>query len=113
MKKVWLKVACCLLALGLIILGVMIFAIPNLPASWLWSSGDPDCQEMAIPKLMKQIKVGMSPEEVSRLFGVTIAPARPYMGGCEIQSFNVNSWYNRGIDVIYTNGFVRKTFEYD
>ena len=55
--------------------------IPHLPASWLWSSGDPDWQELAIPQLMKQIKVGMTPEEVSRLFGVTNAPPWPYMNG--------------------------------
>ena len=62
---------------------------------------------------MEQIKVGMTPDEVSRLFGVSKAPPSPYMGGCEMQSYNVNSWYNRGIDIVYTNGIVYEVREYD
>ena len=81
MKKIGLKIALCILVLGLIFVGTDLLVIPHLPASWLWSSGDSDWQELAIPQLMKQIKVGMTPEEVSRLFGVTNAPPWPYMNG--------------------------------
>ena len=113
MKTVFLKIAICLSLLGLMALGIVTYVVPCLPVRWLWRSGNPDWQELAIPVLMQQIKVGMSPDEVSRLFGVSKVPPRPYMNGCETQSYNVNSWYNRGIDIIYTNGFVREVFEYD
>lgn len=113
MKKILLKTVICLLAFASIVVATAVLAVPCLPASWLWRSGFPEWQELAIPTLMNQIRVGMNPEEVARLFGVSKPPPSPYMGGSELQSFNVNSWYNRGIDVVYTNGFVREAREYD
>ena len=86
--------------------------IPHIPR-WLWQSKNPDLQEIAIPFLMKQIKVGMRPDEVARLFGETNACLRAQNDGCGGLSYNVNSWYNTGIDIGFTNGVVSNVYEFN
>ena len=86
--------------------------LPHIPR-WLWKSKNPDLQEIAIPFLMRQIKVGMRPDEVARLFGETNACLDVGKDGRGRLSFNVNSWYNTGIDIGFTNGVVSDAHEYD
>ena len=88
-------------------------AMPHIPR-WLWQSKNPDLQEIAIPFLMKQIKVGMRPDEVARLFGETNACLDAQNDdGCGLLSYNVNSWYNTGIDIGFTNGVVSCAYEFN
>ena len=86
--------------------------IPHIPR-WLWQSKKPDLQEMAIPLLMKQIKVGMRPDEVAWLFGETNACLNVSNDGRGCLSFNVNSWYHAGIDIGFTNGVVSDAHEFN
>ena len=89
-----------------------VYVTPHIPR-WLWQSKNPDLQELAIPFLMRQIKVGMSPDEVARLFGETNACLNVQNNGCGCLSYNVNSWYNTGIDIGFTNGVVSVVCEYN
>ena len=91
---------------------VTVCVMPHIPR-WLWQSKNPDLQEIAIPSLMKQIKVGMRPDEVARLFGETNACLNVQNNGCSCLSYNVNSWYNTGIDIVFTNGIVSSVFEFN
>ena len=86
--------------------------MPHSPR-WLWQSKNPDLQEIAIPLLMRQIKVGMRPDEVARLFGETNACLNAQHDGCGCLSYNVNSWYYTGIAIEFTNGVVSSVFEFD
>lgn len=90
----------------------MACVLPHVPR-WLWQSKNPGLQEMAIPFLMRQIKDGMRPGEVARLFGETNACLDVGYDGRGRLSFNVNSWYNTGIDVGFANDVVRDAHEYD
>ena len=87
-------------------------AMPHIPR-WLWQSKNPDLQEIAIPFLMKQIKIGMKPGDVAWLFGETNACLNVQNDGCGILSYNVNSWYNTGMDIRFTNGVVSKVYEFN
>ena len=86
--------------------------VPHVPR-WLWQSENPDLQEMAIPLLMKQIKIGMRPDAVARLFGETNAVPNIRIGGRGCLSYNVNSWYNTGIDIEFANGVVSDAHEFN
>ena len=86
--------------------------MPHIPR-WLWQSKNPDLQEMAIPLLMRQIKVGMRPDEVVRLFGETNAFLNVQNDGHGCLSYNVDSWYNTGIDIGFTNGVVSNVYEFN
>ena len=91
---------------------VTVCVMPHIPR-WLWQSKNPDLQEIAIPFLMKQIKFGMRPDEVARLFGETNACLNVQNNGCSCLSYNVNSWYNTGIDIVFTNGVVSNVHEFN
>jgi hypothetical protein len=67
-----------------------VFVMPHIPR-WLWQSKNPDLQEIAIPLLKKQIKVGMRPDEVARLFGELAVPA---MTGVEDRCFSGFTKFN-------------------
>ena len=98
----------------LLLVGFMltVFMMPHIPR-WLLQSKNPDLQEIAIPLLMKQIKVGMRPDEVARLFGETNACLNVRYDGHGCLSYNVNSWYNTGIDIGFTNGIVSDVHEFN
>ena len=92
----------------LVVVGLAsVIAFPFVAPSLAWRTGVCDWQEMALPQLVKRVRPGMSNEEVGRLFGVR----------CTVKdgtySFNVNSWYNTGLDVTFTNGVVKSSFEYN
>ena len=91
---------------------VTVYMMPHVPR-WLWQSKNPDLQEIAIPFLMEQIKVGMRPDEVALLFGETNACLNVQNNGCSCLSYNVYSWYNTGIDIVFTNGFVSNVHEFN
>ena len=91
---------------------VIVYVMPHIPR-WLWQSKNPDLQEIAIPFLMKQIKFGMRPDEVARLFGETNACLNVQYDGHGCLSYNVNSWYNTGIDIGFTNGVVSDVHEFN
>ena len=98
----------------LLLVGFMltVFMMPHIPR-WLWQSKNPDVQEIAIPLLMMQIKVGMRPDEVARLFGETNACLNVHNDGHGYLSYNVNSWYNTGIDIEFTHGVVSNVYEFN
>jgi hypothetical protein len=91
---------------------VTLCVMPHIPR-WLWQSRNPDLQELAIPFLMKQIKVGMRSDEVARLFGETNACLNVQNDGHGCLSYNVDSWYNTGIDIGFTNGVVSNVQEFN
>ena len=91
---------------------VTLCVMPHIPR-WLWQSRNPDLQELATPFLMKQIKVGMRSDEVARLFGETNACLNVQNDGHGCLSYNVDSWYNTGIDIGFTNGVVSNVQEFN
>jgi hypothetical protein len=93
--------------LALILLVVQKY-LPAYAPTWAWKSGWAALQEPAIPHLLNRLHVGMTYEELVEVMG---RPHDPVLDG--IHSFNVNTWYNRGIDVTVSNGVVTSVFEYD
>jgi hypothetical protein len=57
---------------------------------------------------MSKLHVGMTYEELVEVMG---RPPHPVRDG--LHSYNVNSWYNSGIDVTVSNGVVVSIFRYD
>ena len=90
-------------------------ALPSIAPTFAWRTKCPSLQEPAIRHLMKRLYVGMTYEEMVEVMG------KPDGGlgrtvqkdGTEFYSYNVNSWYNRGIDITLKNGRVVRIFEYD
>jgi len=77
-----------------------------------WKSGWLALQEPAIPHVMKRLHVGMTYGELVEVMGMPSGwNEQPLHDG--IHSYNVDSWYNRGIDVTLSNGVVVSVFEYN
>ena len=86
---------------------VVLISLPSCAPTWAWKSRWVELQEPAIPHLMKRLYIGMTFEKLVEVMG-------PPTGGRDgLHSYNVNSWYNRGIDVTVSNGVVVSIFEYD
>lgn len=91
---------------------VVLLYLPSCAPTWAWKSRWVELQEPAIPHLMKRLYIGMTFEELVEVMGrPTGKPPGPVRDG--MHSYNVNSWYNRGIDVTVSNGVVVSIFEYD
>lgn len=83
--------------------------------TWMWKSGIVELQEMAIPQLKSQLHLGMTKEEVMRIMGGLPcggAGAKRWDDSI-LYSYNVNSWYNRGLDLTFRNDRLVEIFEYD
>lgn len=81
----------------------------------MWKSGIVELQEMAMPRLKSQLRIGMTKNDVTRIMG-----GLPHGGagvkqwnGSVLYSYNVNSWYNRGLDLTFHNDRLVEIFEYD
>jgi hypothetical protein len=71
-------------------------------------------QEAAIPHLKKRLHIGMTYNEMVEVMGEPPAPGRRVeRDQQEFYSYNVNSWYNRGIDITLKDGRIINIFEYD
>ena len=71
-------------------------------------------QEAAIPYLKKRLHIGMTYKEMVGVMGEPDGPGRQMQkDGREFYSYNVNSWYNRGIDITLKEGRIIDIFEYD
>ena len=91
---------------------VVLLYLPSCAPTWAWKSRWVELQEPAIPHLLNRLNIGMTVEELVEVMGrPTGGPPDPLRDG--IYSYNVNSWYKRGIDVTISNGVVVSIFEYD
>ena len=109
-----------LLTLLLFVVGIVFLAIgtlvilPVVAPSLAWRTRCPDMQEAAIPHLKKRLHIGMTYNEMVRVMGEPDGPGRQLQkDGREFYSYNVNSWYNRGIDITLKEGRIIDIFEYD
>ena len=101
------------LAVVILIVVVLVF-LPMVAPSLAWQTRWPDMQEMAIPRLMKRLHIGMTYDEMTDVMGLPDGTRRNIQkNGMEFYSYNVNSWYNRGIDITLKDGRITKIFEYD
>lgn len=96
------------LAIGTLVL------LPVLAPSLAWRTRCPDMQEAAIPYLKERLHIGMTYDEMVEVMGDPPAPGRRIRRDQqEFYSYNVNSWYNRGIDITLKDGRIIDIFEYD
>lgn len=97
-----------LLAIGTLVI------LPVAAPSLAWRTRCPDMQEAAIPHLKKRLHIGMTYNEMVEVMGEPPAPGRRILRDQqEFYSYNVNSWYNRGIDITLKDGRIIDIFEYD
>ena len=88
--------------------------LPVVAPGTAWRTRWPDMQEMAIPHLMKRLNIGMTYDEMTDVMGLPEGRKRKIQkDGVELYSYNVNSWYNRGIDITLKDGRIVNIFEYD
>ena len=109
-----------LLVLPLVVAFIVFLAIgtlkmlPEFAPSLAWRTRCPCLQEAAIPHLKKRLHVGMTYDEMVEVMGEPAGPGRQLLNDRqEFYSYNVNSWYNRGIDITLTDGRIISIFEYD
>lgn len=104
-----------LLSVTIAILSVTVLGfLPVAAAGLAWRTRWPDMQEMAIPYLMERLHVGMTYDEMVEVMGEPDGTGRKLQeGGREFYSYNVNSWYNRGIDLTLKDGRIVDIFVYD
>ena len=109
-----------LLILSLFVVGIVFLAIgtlvilPVVAASLAWRTRCPDMQEAAIPHLKKRLHIGMTYNEMVEVMGEPGGSGRQLQkDGREFYSYNINSWYNRGIDITLKEGRIIDIFEYD
>ena len=109
-----------LLIVLLFVVGIVFLAIgtlvilPVVAPSLAWRTRCPDLQEAAISHLMERLHIGMTYDEMVAVMGEPPAPGRRLRSDQqEFYSYNVNSWYNRGIDIWLKDGRIIKIFEYD
>ena len=97
-----------LLAIGTVVI------LPVVAPSLAWRTRCPDMQEAAIPYLKERLHIGMTYDEMVEVMGDPPAPGRRIRRDQqEFYSYNVNSWYNRGIDITLKDGRIIDIFEYD
>ena len=97
-----------LLAIGTLVI------LPVAAPSLAWRTRCPDMQEAAITHLKKRLHIGMTYNEMVEVMGEPPAPGRRLRRDQqEFYSYNVNSWYNRGIDITLKDGRIIDIFEYD
>ena len=97
-----------LLAIGTLVI------LPVVAPSLAWRTRCPDMQEAAITHLKKRLHIGMTYNEMVEVMGEPPAPGRRLRRDQqEFYSYNVNSWYNRGIDITLKDGRIIDIFEYD
>ena len=97
-----------LLAIGTLVI------LPVVAPSLAWRTRCPDMQEAAIPYLKERLHIGMTYDEMVEVMGDPPAPGRRIRRDQqEFYSYNVNSWYNRGIDITLKDGRIVDIFEYD
>lgn len=97
-----------LLAIGTLVI------LPVVAPSLAWRTRCPDMQEAAIPYLKERLHIGMTYDEMVEVMGDPPAPGRRIRRDQqEFYSYNVNSWYNRGIDITLKDGRIIDIFEYD
>lgn len=88
--------------------------LPVIAPSLAWRTRCPDMQEAAIPYLKERLHIGMTYDEMVEVMGDPPAPGRRIRRDQqEFYSYNVNSWYNRGIDITLKDGRIIDIFEYD
>ena len=88
--------------------------LPVIAPSLAWRTRCPDMQEAAIPYLKERLHIGMTYDEMVEVMGDPPAPGRRIRRDQqEFYSYNVNSWYNRGIDITLKDGRIINIFEYD
>ena len=104
-----------LFSVAFITLGVVAFGFLPLAAPGLaWRTRCPYMQEMAIPHLMKRLHIGMTYDEMINVMGLPGETKRNIQkDGTESYSYNVNSWYNCGIDVTLKDGRITGVSEYN
>ena len=109
-----------LLIVLLFVVGIVFLAIgtlvilPVVAPSLAWRTRCPDMQEAAIPHLKKRLHIGMTYNEMVEVMGEPDGAGRHLQkDGREFYSYNVNSWYNRGIDITLKGGRIIDIFEYD
>ena len=104
----------CMVSAASLVAAIFVVAkcLPACAPTLAWKSGWLALQEPAIPHLMKRLHVGMTYGELVGVMGMPPElDGQPLHDG--IHSYNVDSWYNRGIDVTLSNGVVVSVFEYD
>ena len=113
MKKSKCRICVCWASLAIASIVLILVILEKLPAvapSMAWKSRWPYLQEPAIEHLKKKLYVGMPYEEMVEIMG----EVQGVRGGeSTTYSYNVNSWYNRGLDILVKNGCVVGIFEYD
>ena len=98
------------ITLGVVALGFLPVAAPGLA----WRTRCPYIQEMSIPHLMNRLHVGMTYDEMIDVMGLPEGTRRNIQkDGTEFYSYNVNSWYNCGIDVSLKDGRITGVSEYN
>ena len=104
-----------LFSVAFITLGVVAFEFLPLAAPGLaWRTRCPYMQEMAIPHLMKRLHIEMTYDEMINVMGLPGETKRNIQkDGTESYSYNVNSWYNCGIDVTLKDGRITGVSEYN
>ena len=97
-----------LLAIGTLVI------LPVVAPSLAWRTRCPDLQEAAIPHLKERLHIGMTYDEMVEVMGEPAGSRRQVRKDQrEFYSYNVNSWYNRGIDITLKDGRIVDIFEYD
>lgn len=98
------------ITLGVVALGFLPVVAPGLA----WRTRWPYMQEMSIPHLMKRLHIGMTYDEMIDVMGLPEGTRRNIQkDGSEFYSYNVNSWYNCGIDVTLKDGRITYVLEYN
>ena len=106
-SKIWF---CCAAIVVAIVPCCSVSKDPTL----MWKSGNPRLQERSIPMLMAKLQLGMTEEEVWKVMGEPPPGPRPARSDGRVEySFNVNSWYNRGLDLSFRDGRLVRVDEYD
>jgi hypothetical protein len=106
---------------GFVLWAAWDFAEPRIAEHFplfAWHHGSPLMQEIAVKELMKQIKPGMTYDEVLAILGPG-SPGWPdyykerKLAPEDCVGFNVRSWYNTGVAVCFRDGRVVSTYYYD
>ncbi len=114
MKKRNVMLTLLFLVAVLILVVVALGLLPVVAPGIAWRTRCSDMQEMAIPHLMKRLHIGMTYDEMTDLMGLPEGVRRNIQkDGMEFYSYNVNSWYNCGIDITLKDERITDIFEYN